>query len=488
MGPTNIPSWARSVWARSTASDLESVPSTFSSWDKCMAKSYCKWPVIVGIIIAAVIVIAILGCIINCICCGYQCCKCCCSCCCPSGRRRNKAPKQAKHYDDPIYTQPPPAPNPIYQPPPAPPVYRGANTTATFDSTSKSGATSTINEDALPEMPTWAAAVDKHVEDHFHEDVEMEPLSPPDHRQGAGTPGHTGAAYADYAPDRGTTPLAGYRGFNHTDPYARRSPGPAAALAATQDPYGRRSPGAPLALNPQVDPYGRRSPGVASPAVAAAVDPYNRRSPGPNAAMDPYGRRSPAPAAAYAAQDPYGRRSPGPNAVMSPYGHHSPGSLNNASPIDPYGRLKSPVGAPVSSPYEHQPYNQPYDDYSNSYHPVSSPSPVAAYQPQTNYSPIHGSEPHPQAPGFTRQPSFGSSQYPPTYTSQPSYRGAHPSISGSPPPPFQSQAPSEYTAYGSHAQDQGHQYGVEASDTNRDRPPSLLMSGRKPAPNTYRDV
>lgn len=374
----------------------------------------------------------------------------------------------------------------MYQAPPAPPVYRGANTTATFDASSKSGATSTANEDALPAMPTWAAAVDKHVEDHTHEDVEMEPLNPPDRKQ-AGTPGHPGTAFSDYPPDRGS-PLAGYRGFNPTDPYARRSPGPAAALAATQDPYGRRSPGALHALNTSpVDPYGRRSPGLASPS-AAAVDPYNRRSPGPAAAMDPYGRRSPGPAAAYAAQDPYG--------------HRSPGALNT-SPMDPYNRrspgLTSPVGAPMaSSPYEHQPYNQPYDDHNNGgYHAVTSPSPVAAYNPQTNYSPVPmaftpGTEPRSQTPGFTRQPSFGSSQYPPTYTSQPPYRGASPSIPSSPPPPFQSQAPSEYTAYGSHAhagpQEQTHEYGVAVSEPSRDRPPSLLMSGRKPAPNTFRDV
>jgi hypothetical protein len=322
-----------------------------------------------------------------------------------------------------------------------------------------------VSEDALPAMPTWAAAVDKRVEDHSRDDVEMEPLNPPDRKQGAGTPGHPGSAYADYPPDRVTTPLAGYRGFNPTDPYARRSPGPAAALAATQDPYGRRSPGAQAS---SVDPYGRRSPALASPS-AAAVDPYNRRSPGPNAAIDPYARRSPGPAAAYAAaQDPYGRRSPG---------------------------LTSPVGAPMaSSPYEHQPYHQPYDNYnSGGYHAVTSPSPVAAYKPPTNYSPVPmaftpGTESRSQTPGFTRQPSFGSSQYPPTYTSQPPFRGASPSVPGSPPPPFQSQAPSEYTPYGAHAQEQSHEYGVAVSEPSRDRPPSLLVSGRKPAPNTFRDV
>lgn len=31
-----------SLWARDVAGDLKSAPQTFTSWDKCMAKSYCK--------------------------------------------------------------------------------------------------------------------------------------------------------------------------------------------------------------------------------------------------------------------------------------------------------------------------------------------------------------------------------------------------------------------------------------------------------------
>lgn len=417
-----------------------------SAQDANHAKSN-RWPVIVGIIIGSVIVLAVLACVVNCLCCGYQCCMGCCgclSCCCPSGRRRNKQPK---YYDDPPFHQPPPpAPNPTYQASPAPPVYRGAVQTATFDN-SKSPAAK-VDEDALPAMPTWAGATDKRIEDHnsHPEDVEMEPLNPqgqvPDRKQGAGTPLSHGSAYADYPPDRGT-PVAGYRGFNPTDPYARRSPGPAAALAATQDPYGRRSPG----VTSPVDPYGRRSPGLASPTPA----------------VDPYGRRSPGPAAAYAgAQDPYGRRSPG---------------------------LTSPV------PFDHQQYHQPYNDYTNgngvgagnNYHGLTSPSPVAAYKPPTTYSPVPMSfspatEPG-QGPtrGFQRQPSFGSSQYPPTYTSQPAYRGVSPSMPSSPPPPAQAPSSGEYMAY------QPHEYGMAVGEPGRDRTPSLLQSGRKPAPNTFRD-
>ncbi|KAJ5985185.1 hypothetical protein N7522_012381 [Penicillium canescens] len=473
MSPANVP-----LWARGTASELESVPSTFSSWDKCMAKSYCKWPVIAGIIVGSVILLAVLACVVNCICCGYQCCKCCCSCCCPSGRRRNKQPKQPKHFDDPPFHQPPPPDaNPIYQASPAPPSYRGAQQTARFDTPKSPAATvATANDDALPEMPTWAGAVNKHVEDpNHHDDVEMEPLNPPD-RKGAGTPG---VAYSDYSPNPAMAG-GGYRGFGPTDPYARRSPGPAAALAATQDPYGRRSPGVTSPGGP-MDPYARRSPGPA--ALSATQDPYGRRSPGPAAALaatqDPYGRRSPgvtSPAAA-AAVDPYARRSPGPGAAYAaaqdPYNRRSPG-------------LTSPVGAPV-----HNPYDQSYDDhstYGSQYHAVTSPSPVAAYKPHTTYSPVpmsftpssemdHGAGAAP-TPGFTRQPSFGSSQYPPTYTSQPAsaYRAFSPTSPASPPPPFPAPSPSEYTTYNPHAI--SSQPAAPEPDTTR--PPSLLQSGPKP--------
>lgn len=346
--------------------------------------------------------------------------------------------------------------------------------TATFDNSK--GPSAKVDEDALPAMPTWAGAVDKRVEDPAHrpEDVEMEPLNP-DRKQGAGTPMHPGTAYSDYPPDRGT-PVAGYRGFNPTDPYARRSPGPAAALAAAQDPYGRRSPG--LTTSP-VDPYARRSPVLPSPTAVGNVDPYGRRSPGPGAAYggagDPYGRRSPGPGTAYpGAQDPYGRRSPGPS---------------------------SPVGG--AAPYDHQPYHQPYDDYNTTnmntntpYHGVTSPSPVAAYKPPTTYSPMPmsftPSTERTQTPGFTRQPSFGSSQYPPTYTSQPQgpYRGNSnsPSIPSSPPPPFQAQphgqGQGQYVAYSANEHAPGAGIGMAVSEPERNpRPPSLLVSGRQPAAN-----
>lgn len=290
-------------------------------------------------------------------------------------------------------------------------------------------------------------------------------MKPLDRKQGAGTPLHPGGAYSDYTNDNNIT-AGGYRGFNPTDPYARRSPGPQAGFTPT-DPYARRSPG-PQALNP-TDPYARRSPGPQA-AFAAAQDPYARRSPGPQALnpTDPYARRSPAPLNTFAAQqDSYARRSPG---------------------------LASPVGAP--SPYDNQSYqNYDYDNKAG-YHAVTSPSPVA-YNPHSNYSSVPmalspAAEPQQNQQqqaqtGFTRQPSFGSSQYPPTYTSQPYRAGTvSPSIPSSPPPPFQAPSPHEYASHEYGAP--GMAIGTAVTEPSRDRPPSLLQSGRKPAGNTYRDV
>ncbi|KAF7714789.1 Uncharacterized protein PECH_007309 [Penicillium ucsense] len=442
---------------RNVASDLESVPATFSSWDKCMTKAYCKWPVIAGIIIGAVILISVIGCIVNCLCCGYQCCKCCCGCCCPSGRRREKRPK---HYDEPAPYQPPPPQNPhtAYQPPSAPPIYRGASQTATFDSSSKSPA---VNEDALPAMPTWAAAVEKHVEDKSHHDeMELEPLNSsqntPNRSRGA-SPLHTNHSSSDVLPDRSRS-NAGYAGIPSADPYARPSPGSTTALSPVQDPYGRRSPGNGMLGTPR------------------GADSYARTSPGPQPTIDPYSRQSPGPPAAYGpAQDPYARRSPG---VTSPLNGNSSSYLyNNPAQQDrrQQGYNQQSYG---QDGYNHQDYNnrhqQPYDDYNQNttYQGAGSSTPVSTYPTQSSTHPTASrfaqspdqAHPDPVMGDFHRQPSFGSSQYLPTYTSH----------AASPPPPFQSTAPSEY--------------GFAVTEPSRERPPSLLQSGRKPVPNTYRNV
>uniref|UniRef100_A0A093X7R0 [PSI+] induction protein 2 n=1 Tax=Talaromyces marneffei PM1 TaxID=1077442 RepID=A0A093X7R0_TALMA len=192
MGSTISDRMIRSLLERSVAGEASSVKSTFSSWDNCMAKTYCKWPVIAGIIVGSIIVLGIVGCLVSCLCCGYQCCKgccgCCYSCCGCGGSRHDRGPQYADPPQRQPYYQQPPPPEPMnfgYRQPIAaasslsagpPPAYRGP-TTASFEQPSKAAHVH-VNEDELPPMPTWAEAQTRRVEDHHveHEEVEMDNL------------------------------------------------------------------------------------------------------------------------------------------------------------------------------------------------------------------------------------------------------------------------------------------------------------------------
>ncbi|KAL5334240.1 hypothetical protein BJX70DRAFT_23477 [Aspergillus crustosus] len=350
-----------SLWARDAADEIQAAPETFSSWDKCMDKTYCKWPVIVGIIVGGVILLSVIACIVNCMCCGIRCCTSCCGCCCPSPK-----PKRPKYAEDPYHhhQQPPPmpfAPQPNhgyqggyqggydagYQAPQALPTYRGAQV-ARFDSPSSPGI-SKGNEDALPAMPSWDNAVTRRVEDTTPqpESVEMEPLNPvtrPPHRAPSAPRSNTGG-YMGPPPIR-TAPQNDYfpdsHGYDDQNPYDYRSQGP---VHNHESPYDQ---------------------------------PYRDNSPGGNFhAMSP-------PQHAY---------SPGP---------------------------QYPVGVAISPTTE---MNRPI--------PYRQPS-----------------------PGFSKPPS---------------YRTMSPGMPSSPPPPFTAAPPIH-----------------EVSDPGR--PPSLLQSGRRPVPNSYRDV
>jgi hypothetical protein len=132
-----------------TINEIKSAPQTFSSWDSCMQKSYCKLPAIIGIVIAVLITVSIIWCCVRCCCCGLSCCCGCFSCfnrCCPGGRER----KRSKYADAPPTGYPQPNPYMGYVPPSNPPVYQGPNT-ATFDMSGKK-----VNGDSLPAMPTLA--------------------------------------------------------------------------------------------------------------------------------------------------------------------------------------------------------------------------------------------------------------------------------------------------------------------------------------------
>ncbi|KAL4973862.1 hypothetical protein BDW66DRAFT_141290 [Aspergillus desertorum] len=385
--------YAYPFWPRDAASEIESVPATFSSWDKCMAKSYCKWPVIVGIIVGGVILLSVIACIVNCLCCGIRCCTGCCGCCCPSPR-----PKRAKYADDP-YHQPPlmptmpqvPTANTYeggYQPgfqqgfqtSQSLPTYRGAQV-ARFDAPT-SPVISKVNEDALPAMPTWDHAVTRRVEDPspHPESVEMEPLNPvtrPPHRapsaprSNAG--GYTGPPPIRTAMQNDHYPDSHARGYDDHNPYNYHTHD----LGHGHSPYDNN-------LYDQ---------------------PYTDHSPAGNY------HAMPSPPQAY---------SPGPG------------------PAPQY-----PVGVAISSATE---MNRPI--------PFRQPSPALPFRQTSQSMPYRQ-----PSPGFSTQP--------------PSYRGPSPTAVASAAP---SSHPPPFTA------------GVPQQISDPGRPPSLLQSGRKPAPNSFRAV
>ncbi|EXJ91384.1 hypothetical protein A1O1_04496 [Capronia coronata CBS 617.96] len=163
-----------SLFARDVLSDVTNARGTFTSWDKCMSKNYCKWPAIVGIVVGSLIVLSLIWCFARCLCCGAEFCSCC-NCC----RRRDRPPK----YKD-EYSRVPPAPYAGYQPAPVPMSYGNPNVPqfATFEDPSGKK----INEDSLPPMPSWDTATKRRIEERdAHADLEMGRLdTQPERRRG----------------------------------------------------------------------------------------------------------------------------------------------------------------------------------------------------------------------------------------------------------------------------------------------------------------
>ena len=134
-----------------------------------------------------------------------------------------------------------------------------------------------------------------------------------------------------------------------------------------------------------------------------------------------------------------------------------------------------PSPNPMSSPYEQQSYR----DFGNPYQ-ARTGTPATVYSQsvysQPTYNPMPTPAPPPGMPRYTpiqRQPSPASIQpsiQPPSYTTQAPYQAFSPPIPTSPPPSFTT-TPAPYQA-----------------GNNPGRPPTLLQSGRKPVPNSYRDI
>ncbi|KAI9046123.1 uncharacterized protein KD926_003961 [Aspergillus affinis] len=373
------------IWARDIASDLKEAPETLSSWDNCMAKSYCNQP----------------------------------------------PPMQ------PPPIQPPAPVNDPYKPSPSPATgYRGAQV-ARFDSPS-SPSHGKFNEDALPAMPTWDNAVNRRVEDSdpHSEAMEMEPLNAankPPHRTPSAprsnASGYNGAGYngSEYGSDYNDS---SYNGGGHHGPGYMGVP-PLRTGGSGFHPESRAHD-IPRAYTPH-------SPAVGSPAPMLPYEqqPYHDYSPANGAG--PWDSRSPVPRT-YTPQPQYMAMGPAMSPAAEaprpiPYRQPSPGFAQT-----PMGHSISPMDGPRPIPYR-QPspgFNQA--SMGQSISPMDGPRPVPYRQP---------------SPGFNQAPV---------------YQAMSPSIPSSPPPPFTATAaPHEMTA------DSG-------------RPPSLLQSGRKPAPNSYRDV
>ncbi|TID19660.1 hypothetical protein E2P81_ATG06827 [Venturia nashicola] len=177
------------------------VKDSFTSWDKCMTKTYCKWPVIVVIVVGSLILLSVLFCVGRCLCCGAECAcfcfRCCAGCCDGSKNKKSKfrdppaMPSQAwnQQYQSqphPAYAAPTPAPAP------APTPFQAASAAvpqfATFETSSKK-----IHEDSLPEMPSWETAAERKVEVWEEPEAhELEKLSP--HGQATTTTLNSGVA------------------------------------------------------------------------------------------------------------------------------------------------------------------------------------------------------------------------------------------------------------------------------------------------------
>jgi hypothetical protein len=345
--------------------DIKSAPETFTSWDKCMSKAYCKWPVIAGIVIGSLIILSVLFCLVQCLCCGYSCAKMLCCCCngCDCGgkdRRRNKDDRPSKYQDSSYHQLHQPNPYSGYQPPAAMAPAYGAPQTARFESDTKGG-------DALPAMPSWDNAVSHRVEVHDPqpkpEDVEMGRLNPHSARNGYdqvplsptspthAIPGYfppgviaggaaAGATGYGSSSDLGNQRLnqqhTGYRGVEYDQPTVPTSPAPTyqthahqpsgdrfIAGAASPSPYGYQTQ--QQTQHGNGSPYNHESP---------YQDDYNNRSFSPPAPTPRSNTFSPPPAGTMPTSNSYNSFNSTPSQYATPYEapqQHSYGYSNNVT-------------------------------------------------------------------------------------------------------------------------------------------------------------
>ena len=320
--------------------EVKSAPDTFTSWDKCMSKAYCKWPVIAGIVIGSLILLSVLFCLVQCLCCGYSCAKMLCCCCngCDcggKGRRRSKDDRGPQHKDSNYHQLHTPNPYSGYQPPAAMAPTYGGPQTATFESDTKGG-------DALPAMPSWDNAISHRVEvndpaPRHNQDVEMGRLNPQNTRHGYDqvplSPMSPSRAMPGYFPPQTNQPYASdisderlpqqVTGYSHSN-FEPTSPAPTYQTHAQQPSGDRFMPG-----TASPSPYGYHSQPANNNYYDSTPAPYYDSAPSAYAAgaMAPRSNSfSPPPAGTMPTSNSYNSfhnsGSPAPYESSSPYQSH----------------------------------------------------------------------------------------------------------------------------------------------------------------------
>ncbi|OJD19001.1 hypothetical protein AJ78_01030 [Emergomyces pasteurianus Ep9510] len=425
------------------------IRTTFSSWDSCMAKSYCKWPVIVGIVVGGIILLGAVWGIIACACCGYTCCKgccACCSCCCPSSRK--KSHDRTKYADEhSTYDSQNRHLSAGYQRPPAPPVYDSHHSNPTkFAQFDTAHPRTKANDDALPQMPTWDSATTRRVEDTSESyDVEMNRLDP--------TTGQSFKTHSFSRPVRVNNMHSNANGGkNYYD-------------------GGATSPGYP----PSFDSY-----------RGAENTSHIARSPSPGnhfAHTDAIGVATSHPTDHHQhhqqqQQQQLQQRSLSPSPV-SPYPPYTevPTTTTSIMPnaITTHTTMSPPPINPVEPPRRYPPTPIPH-----------SPSPPTT----RSYSPYPPPQPIPQLQHLRHSPTQSPTQQSPRRHQQqqggPAYMAYSPSVPNTPPPPFSS-------TLGDYDQVlPGAQHGQYGTGTPQQEqgPPSVLQAGRTPggANHSWREV
>ncbi|RVD88698.1 uncharacterized protein DFL_002874 [Arthrobotrys flagrans] len=167
MAPSGSLAMSQSNLKRGVQEDLATFPETIGNWDKCMEKSWCKYPLIAGCVVGALVFISIAWC----------CYRCCCR-----GRRKKADRSKSTFFNDPV-------PSYMSHPPPRPAAgggYSSSNTIGPNTQTPapqyayfESGTTGPKDNDALPVMPSWNGSKNEKVEDASVkvETIELEDVS-----------------------------------------------------------------------------------------------------------------------------------------------------------------------------------------------------------------------------------------------------------------------------------------------------------------------